>query len=763
MRELDLDDAQKNEGAGELSLSDILATLRRRAALIGVIVGAATLIATIVAYSLTPLYEASATVLIDPRKKTIVKDADVVSELPADTPTVESEAEIIQSKTVLARVIDTLKLREDPEFGGPAEPGRLARLFGRRTSSQSAPSSELPNYGSTALTGEPGKDIVVTYILQNLKVQRRRNTYLIEVIFTSRDAVKAARIVNTIVDVYLKQQVEAKANATGTASDWLEQKLTTLRQRVVQSEEAVARYKAENKLIDTENGQRLADREITRLMEQTLLARSQVAEARAKLDQVAKLKTQGARGSVADVLESPTVRLLKDQLVKITRREAELHTRYGPKHPEMQKIKAELADMEGRISTEIDQILANYKSAHEVAIVREKEVSNALEKLKSSQSVANEANVRLRDLERESAATRSLYEVFLARFKQTAEQQSMQLTDARLVEPATIPLYATYPKRVKIIPIGAVGGLVLALGIVLALEMTSRGLARLEDIENTTGLPHIASLPALNEGNDGDEVTPASANRIVLNQPNSAFCEAIRSLRHAVDAHWRAGRGRVVMMASALPAEGKSAISSNLALYYALTGQRTLLIDADMRRASLTRTVLQGGRQLGLLECLAQGAPVESGILRDGQTGLCFLPASGGVRGGKPVPELLEGRTFVDAIERLRKQFDVIVIDCPPLLPVIDARIIADHVDQIIFIAEWRKTEREQAKRALRLLDANIAKCIGLAVNRVERSEFGPAYSYDPTRTGRMQKLAATGRHRVRPAGLRQANLGQAA
>jgi capsular exopolysaccharide synthesis family protein len=724
-------------GGSETSIADMLAMLRRRWILIACITLTASAVAIGYGMSLPNLFDAVATVLIDPRKKTIVKDADVVSELPADTPTMESEVEVLASKSNMSRVIDLLDLRHDPEFNTESLTNKILRKLGLRHSRPVDAPQHARNHESPYLAGEPERDEVLDVLGMHLKVQRRRNTYLIEVIATSKDPVKAARIANVLVDSYLKQQLEIKTRATGTASGWLEQKLDVLRQRLVESERAVAMFKAEHGLIDTEHGQRLEDRQIARLMEQVVVARTQLAETRAKYAQVQKLiNTPGARGAAADVLDSHTVRLLKDQLVKVTRREAELETRYGPRHPEILKIKAELKDVEKQIEIEVDQILANYKSAYEVAEQRERSLTQQLDELKSTQAVINDASVKLRELEREAGATKAVYEGFLARSKQTAEHQSMQLIDARLVEAATVPLAPAGPKRKKIAAMGLIGGLVVSLGLVFLFEMMAPGLARPEEFEAAMQLPHLGSLPDQSTVVAGN---PMRANRLILARPEGPFAEAVRSVRHALDERWRNGQGRMVMLASALPGEGKTAVASNVALHYSLTGTRTLLIDCDMRRASLTRSFLPHPVEFGLFECMTQRRPIEQAILRDHATGLCFLPAHGAAPPTVSVPEMLASPALEGILLRLRRQFDVIIVDCPPILPVIDARIIADHVDQIVFIAKWRAVPKEQIRRALRLISVNGNKLTGFAINQIDQSALGAAYGYGPSayRAGR--------------------------
>jgi polysaccharide biosynthesis transport protein len=638
-------------------------------------------------------------------------------------------------------VIERLNLRHDPQFNTESPRNQLLRWLGLK-STQPVDLPQAPHAHTANASNDPDRDEVLDVFAKSVKVQRRRNTYLIEVIATANDPVMAARIANAFVESYLKQQLQNKSRITGEASEWIEQKLEGLRQRVVDSDRSVTQYKAEQGLFDSENGQRLEDRQIARVMEQLIIVRSQVAETRAKYEQVQKLvKTPGGRGAAADVLESNTIRLMKDQLATVTRREAELETRYGARHPEMLKSKAQLKDIERQIDNEISQILSNYKSSFEVAENRERALAGQLDTMKAGQAAINDSGVRLRDLEREANANKALYESFLARFKQTVEHQTLQVADSRMVEAATVPLFPSAPKKAKIVAMGLFGGLGLALALVVFLEMMKPGLARPEEFERATQLPHLATVPEISIQPGLQAQGRQLTNRIILSQPEGQFAEAVRAVRHAVDLRWRTGQGRTILFASSLPEDGKSSLASNLAIHYASTGERVLLIDADLRRSNLTKTSLASPPEIGLFDCLAQRIPIERAILRDRSTGLCFLPAHGAAPPAASIPNMLTSPAMAGVLNRLRQQFDVIVIDSPPILPVVDARILAEYVDQILFVVKWRVTAKDTAQRGLRLMALNGRKFTGFIINQVPKAELGAAYGYGPEsyRSGRRQ------------------------
>jgi polysaccharide biosynthesis transport protein len=683
-------------------------------------------------------YEASATVQIDPRKRTILPVENVVSDLKTDTSVVESELEVLRSRTIAVRVIDTLNLRQDIEFSEPGPIGKTLALLGlntwrlqRAAPPAPKPRDEIARLLDTDRTGalEPEKDEIAAVFASRLKVSRVRNSLVIDVRFTSKDPVKAARIANAIADAYIRDGLDNKIRATSVATELLEHKLDGLRQRVADDERRVALYKNENGIIDSE-GQLLSEKELARLMEQSVMSRNTTAEARAKYDQVLKLQRAGDdKAGIGDVLQSHTIRMLKEQLAKTTRREAEQLTRYGPRHPEMLKIRAEVRDIQGQLENEISQIVTNLKTEYEVANERERQLTASLDRLKGLQSTSRETAVKLRELEREALTSRQLFESFLVRHKQTLETQTMQLPDSRIIEHADVPLYPSSPRRKQLLMMGIAGGLALGLGLAFLLEFAGAGVRRPEDVERDFGVPLLGAIPTLDQGTQANRLQQA---RLILSEPRGLFAEAVREARREIDLQ-RPGVGpRVILVASALPNEGKSLIASNLAHLLAITGTRTLLIDADLRRARLSRTLGLGGVP-GLCEVLSGRIALNDAILEDQKTGLAVLSAHGSPFADVSAPELLGSPAFATALQSLRGRFDTIILDAPPLLPVVDARVIADLADQIIVTLMWRQTPKDLARRALKLLGNNSEKIAGIIVNCVEadaraaRAPYGEA------------------------------------
>jgi len=717
-------------GAQPFSLDRIVSAFRRRLRLIATIVMVTTTLTVTAVLMLPNRYEAAAVVQIDPRKKTISDLEGVISELKADAATIESEAEIIRSRAILLKVIDLLDLRNDPEFVGGR--GALTRLFvsqplesqGRarppppesRTNTQDIGTILGPRLPGSS---QPQRDEIAAAVLERLRVRRVRTTLLIEIRFTASDPQKAAKIANTIAEVYLAEQLESKRRASGLATEILEAKLTEMRGKLADAEREVETYKATHGIFATE-GQILSEKQLARLMEQTIIARNATAEARSKYEQARTLREGGLDDTaISDVLASHTVRLMKEKLADATRRRAELATRYGPRHPSLQEATAEVRSAEAKVASEVRNVIAQLENEYRQAARRETQLLNDLMARKASEARVKEKTVRLKELEREAETTKQLFEALLSRYKQTAETQDLQLPDARLVEQADTPLKPAGPKRKQLLAVGFAMSLALGFGIALLLEFGTTGIGRPEDAEGVLDIAHLSSLPLLDEADDGTHEHMRNV-RLMIADPISTYAESIRDVRREIDFHNTThASGRIILVAASLPGEGSSLVASNLAHHYALTGQKTLLIDADMRHANLSRE-LSPVRTGGLLDALYGRTEVERAILRDSLTGLCFLPAMATGPGRLSNPELLSTRAMATLFDRLRRQFDVIVLDTPPLLPVMDARIIADRTDQILFVMAWRRTPKQLARRALKGLSINQEKIVGVVVNKVD-------------------------------------------
>lgn len=720
---------EQDEGGGAMSLDRAMSAVRKRLKLVVTIPVMAAAIVAAAVFALPDRYEASSIVQIDPRQKSITQLDSVVSDLKGDNSTVESELEIIKSRPIILQVIAALDLRNDPEFTSPSLMDRMLSWTGIAAPArllERTPQRPRDQIGDLVNVDEPGSsrpqtDEIADAFLRKLRVARVRNTLLIDIRFSADTAAKAARIANTIAEVYLKDQLDSKTRAATTATKLLEEKLDEMRKKVSDAERSVEQWKAEHNVFDSE-GQALSEKQLARLMEQTVTARNATTEARAKYEQVQKLARTGDTGTaIVEVLQSHTVRLLKEQLANATRKAAELKTKYGPKHPEMLKVNAEVAEANAQVKAEVERLVANLKNEAEVAEERERQLATSLDQLKDQQVATKDVSAELKALEREAATSKQLFEALLTRYKQTAETQGFQLPDVRIIEKADAPQFPASPKRKQLVLMALLGGLVVALGLAVLLELLAPGITRQDDIERVFDADHLSSVPSPNDA--GTVISPAKAVRLVVAEPQSLYADAIRNARRELDIRRTSNAPRIILVTSSVAGEGAELIASNLAHNYAMTGSRPLLIDGDFRLQPLTRQ-LAAQRQAGLFDQLTTGRPVEAAILRDGLTGLNFLPAVGMTHLQRSIPETLNSEAMAAALSRLKSHFDTIVLSVPPLMPVIDGRILADYADQIVFVVAWQKTPKQLAKSAIKTLGLNSRKLAGVVLNDVATEQL---------------------------------------
>ncbi len=415
----------------------------------------AVLIATLVVTLRTPpLYMATATVLIDTRSQRLLDSQAVLAGLPADAATVDTEVELLRSRQLADRVVRALRLDEDAEFdatGRELSPGEVASL--RR------------------------HEAVVDAVQRRLEISRVGLTYVMNIGFNSSDPEKAARIANAFAETYLRDQQEAKLDATQQANGWLGERLDALRAEVIEGETVVEQYRSANGLMSA-SGATLTEQEISGYNTQLATVRAQQAEDEARLSTARAQLADGSTGDdVGEALQSTVVQQLRTRRAEVSGRVADLTSRYGPRHPDRQRAEGELADVDAQIQAEIVRIVSNLEARVQVARQRTASMQASLGGARRTLALNNSAGVRLNELERNAEASRTLYQALLDRYKQTTSQAGLATSDARIVSRATVPVDPTSPDI----------GVNLMLGLILALGAGAAGVALAEYLSPTPG------------------------------------------------------------------------------------------------------------------------------------------------------------------------------------------------------------------------------------------------------------------------------------
>jgi len=718
------------EGRADTDLRELFRKIwRRKGTLIGVTM-LGSIVAALVLLQMTPQFTSTATVMIDPRKDTVVNVEAVLSGLPADQESIESEIEVLRSRSLAERVIQKLQLFESPEYNSRLVPETGFQNFLKAIH----PRSLIPNSvlewldlatSDTVLTEEQllekERISVIDAHLKKLGVGRIGRSRVIAISITLADPALAASVANTVGDLYIVEQLEAKFEATRRATEWLDERLTGLRASVQKSERAVEAYRRTSGLTEGENVT-FASQQATELNSQLILARSKRAEAQARLQQVAQLLRNSASvESVAEVLSSRLIQELRGQEAQIQRKAAELSQEFGEKHPRMINARAEIVDLRGKIAAEVKKIVQGLRNEVAVARAREDEMVRNMRGLETRVAGLNQSQVQLRALEREAKANRTLYETFLTRFKETNEQQEFQRPDARIISLADTPTVPSEPKKMLLLVVATMLSAGVGLMLVFLLEALDKGFRSMDDIETDTGVAAIGLVPALS----GLASMNKEPQDQILEKPNSAFAESVRALHTSILLSNVDSPPKTVLLTSSLPNEGKTSLSLSLARLVARTGsKRVLIIDCDLRRPLVHRHLgLNMGP--GLVQLMVEEASLEEVLQRDEASGAYVLTA-----GGTPADPtgMISSTHFVELLDNLKSAFDLIVIDSSPVLAVSDSRILSRMADKTVFVVRWAETHREVVRLGLKqILNAggDLAGVVLSMVNVKKHSRYG--------------------------------------
>lgn len=714
--------------ADQFDLRRLFNIFRRRVRLFGAIAALVFLAAIFITFTATPMYTATANVMLDTRQEQVVNVEAVLSGLPADSSVVDTEVEILKSRRLAERVVNALQLSQDPEFNSELAPPSV--LSNIKDSVLGVISSAKPrDIPDDPVAQQKAQERIVDAVLGRLSVRRAGLTYVINVSFESESPTKAATIANKFAELYLLEQLEAKFDATQQANSWLNSRLEGLRQQVLSDEAAVQNYRIANNLLSAA-GTNLTETEISNYNQSLAEARAQVAEDEARLSTARGQLARGSSGDdLGEALSSPVIQQLRQQRATVSAKVADLQGRYGERHPEMLTANRQLTDIDAQIQAEIQRIISNLEAQVQVSRQRAAAIGGSLSNARGTLVGNNQAQVRLNELERTAEASRTLYESYLNRYKETSSQQGIEQSDARVVSSATIPTGQSSPK----VPLNLALGLVLAmgcgLGAVVLAEMLDSGLATAEDVEHRLEVSYLGAVPLLASVAEGKMGSPID---YVIDKPLSSFAEAFRNLRASV-IYSRLGEPvKVVAITSSLPGEGKTTTSVCLARSAAQQGLKVILVDCDLRRRSVNR--LFGAEPTkGLIEVLAGEASLDEVLTTDQVTGARLLPLAK----SSMTPKDVFGSAAMDRLlEELRRTYDLVILDTAPVLPVADTRVLAPKADVVVFLAHWRKTPQHAIEAAFRLLSGTGAHLAGVALTQVDmkqQAKYGygdPGYYY---------------------------------
>ena len=707
--------------APSIDLFAVLAAVLRRWKLITAIT-LSTLIATHGVLKFVPSrYKSTVEILVfDPQRQI---DAAVQKPISPFVDAVSSDAmnteiTVIKSKSVALRVATELGLDKDPEFQSHNPLTELVERLGfLRLDRANNNSAQI--IGGTEEEKAEKLDQAADVLRARLDVWQA--AYIIYVSTISQNPIKAQRLASTIANDYLASQREARQEALQRVATWLRDRVDDLRSRVLATESSIAKLKTESGIRDTGLDD-VSEQQISELNTQLMTARAEVDEKRVRLEQARRvIDTNGDIQSIPELTASATLTELRQKQTELNWRAADLQNKVGERHTQVIAIRAELTGINKQINAEAEHILGNMQNTYDIAIRREQSLEANLQR-RTAALGNSETYGKLQQLRRVADADRNLYESYLSQYNDIAERRTLQDASARIISPATLPRSPSSSRRVLFYALGGMLGLGCGFLLAFLLEYIQSGVKTATEIEQFFGRPVVGIIPLVQHQKFRSSPYDRLFHRMV-DKPLSQFTEAVHAMRISLELS--SANPKVILITSALPSEGKSTAAMLLAASSASSGKRTVLLDCDLRQQS-TSEAFRSKRQPGLSELLRGTAELMDVITKDMATQTHVIAA------GSMVPnaaDLMMSQRMRDLIAQLRGKFDYIVMDAPPLLPVVDALALATVADKVLMIVEWGQTPRASISEALKVLRPEAQRVAGIVLNKVDLNQL-QGYGY---------------------------------
>ncbi|WP_185968055.1 GumC family protein [Thalassotalea sp. PS06] len=720
-----------NLGNDEIDLSKLFRIIWRHKLVILSFSAIVTMITAMVMSSKTPVYSASASLLLEAEQKRVLQLDDVYGESTSVQEYYYSQLEIIRSRRVAEKVVDDLNLAAHPFFNraNHQSPGLLQTL--RDIVNPQPPAPVLSEQEKAILK----REAVIGYVWGGMSASPISKTQVVNIGFESESPELAALISNAIGQAYLDNHMEVNLERIEKSATWLNSSMSGLKQKLETAEERLAAFEERESLVDVRGIKSLAARELEDLSAQLTQAQQEVDQSELISSLIAYNKANGALSieyinSVPEIFNHPSVQNLYQQKLLIENKKQELAIVYGPKHPKMIVVNAELNKAEANIEQQINRLINNLGTDTRQAKERVKQLANAIEQAKAKFQRLTRIENQHRDLLQDVETNRSLYEAFFSRLKETAQLEGFETSVGRIIDPATVPFTPSKPRKKLVIVLALMLSSMLGVASVLLLEALNSSIRSADDIEQKLGQTLLGIIPlvkgkgshqgsssrwkfGLRSANNNMEALPAN---YYLQDKEYGFSEAVRTIRTSLQMLNIESHAKTIAITSTLPGEGKTQLSANL--FYAIGQlQKTIIIDADMRRPSIAKNFSIDKSQPGLANYIADTHSLSDCIVKDVHNNMDIIVA------GDMAPnpqELLSSARFKALISDLKQHYDRIIIDTPPILAVSDTILIAGVSDALIYVVKAEDTKEQQIKAGLKRLKTSGVDISGVVLNQVD-------------------------------------------
>ena len=699
--------------------------IKRKWMVTGVIVGIFMAVA-IASLRQTPIYEAASQIVINKADSNLITFKDSVPVVDYyDQSDLDTEVRILQSDLMALQVIRQLNLDKRPEFGGQAD---------QKQPNLVADPLQTDSNRTSALLGSFRGNLHVTLI---------PNTRIIEIHYTSTDPQLAASAVNTLAATYVEQNFKTKFESTMQASDWLSKQLVDLQMKVETSQEKLVRYQKEHEIFGVDDKQNIItekldelNKEMTaaefdRMQKEAVYRQTQSNDPVAVAAAIVADTTGGGTGAASALLDK-----LREQQAGLRIQIADLGTQFGPSYPKITQLNNQLKEIDRQLQSETNKAVDHLKGQYEAALQRENMLRESFEKQKQAANKLNESAIEYSILKRDVDSNRTLYEGLLEKLKEAGVTAGLRSNNFRIINAARVPTSPSEPNIPRNLAFALVLGVISGVGLAFLLENLDNTVRTPEQAQAISGLPSLGMIPlgskSTSRGSTGNRLALTASKEVVETvtqvRPQSQMAESYRALRTSLLLSNLGAPPKVIMVTSARPQEGKTTTSINTAIVLAQKGVRVLLVDADLRRPSIHKTLGMGPRS-GLSNVLTGSATLQQTITTSPiLPNLLIMPA------GTPPPnpaELLASSNMRDLIVELRELYDHIVIDTPPTLSVTDAVVLSPRADATILVIRSGQTTKPALRRARDILMQVNAHVAGVLLNAVDLTSPDYYYYYE--------------------------------
>jgi polysaccharide biosynthesis transport protein len=663
----------------DLQIIDLIRMLNRSRWLMAAVVAAS--VAAALAYNrlATPFYEARARVLVEPNSQDVTPFR-VSTEDQGRVDYFVTQFEVLRSRSLARTTLERLHLlNADPAIQSSQVNQFLANL------------TVLP------VRSDMGESRVISLTMQ------------------STDPERAVRFVNGLAQAYVEQNLDTRRQGSHDAAESLNQRLAELRRAANTSEEALQRYREKKDSVALGDQQNIVVQKLAQLNASATSARMERLDKQAVYQQLMAIQQSGSPlDTFSPILTNSFIQGLKAELAALRKERVQLAERLGNLHPDIIKVDTAIANAERRLNDEMVKIVEGIRNDYEAAQDKERKITNALEEQKREVLSLNQKSIEFGQLQRDAVSTQQMFDAVRQRVKETDLAGDLQSNNARILDAAEMPRRPVWPRAELNLLIAFMAGGFLAVGLAFGVEYANPHIAGANDVVQTLGLPLLGVAPKV----------PSWKNRPVsLDTLPPAFQEALRSIRTRIFLSPIAAT-RSMAVTSSIAGEGKTIVSSNLAVSLARSGRRVLLVDADLRRPQL-HSMFNLPRSPGLSEVLMGTVKVSAALVELPVPGLFVLPA--GVSVASPT-DLLDNERLRVLIEGFSQFFDIVVLDSPPVMAVADAAIIANAASSVLFVVGSGTTSRTTAQVAIDRLTAVQAQVVGVVLNKAK----DPGSFYDP-------------------------------